>query len=109
MLFDLRHDPLELHDLAGRPGLAALQAGLTARLLADWDPVAVDARIRASQRRRLFLRALGKDRGAFPNWAFEARPGDAGRFVRPSTAGGPVGPKPRARFPFVQPTPPDRR
>jgi choline-sulfatase len=109
MLFDLRHDPLEQHDLAGRPGLAALQAGLTARLLADWDPVAVDARIRASQRRRLFLRALGKDRGAFPNWAFEARPGDAGRFVRPSTAGGPVGPKPRARFPFVQPTPPDRR
>ena len=73
----------------------------------EWN--AVDARIRASQRRRLFLRALGKDRGAFPNWAFEARPGDAGRFVRPSTAGGPVGPKPRARFPFVQPTPPDRR
>lgn len=108
LLFDLVRDPLELANVAGRPETAAVQAELTERLLADWDPQATDARIRASQRRRLFLRRLGLDRDAFPQWAYEARPGDKGRFVRPSTAGGPVGPKPRSRFPFVAPTPPDK-
>jgi pyocin large subunit-like protein len=62
----------------------------------------------SSQRRRLFLRELGLRHGAFPSWSHIARPGDQTRFVRPSTAGGPVGPKPRARFPFVEPTPPDK-
>ncbi len=108
LLFDLASDPLELRDLAGQATLAGLQAQLRARLLADWDPDATDARIRASQRRRLFLRELGLRHGAFPAWSHEARPGDKARFVRPSTAGGPVGPKPRARFPFVTPTPPDK-
>ncbi len=108
MLFDLASDPLELRDLAGQAGSADLQAQLQSRLLADWSPDDTDARIRASQRRRLFLRELGLRHGAFPSWSHEARPGDKARFVRPSTAGGPVGPKPRARFPFVQPTPPDK-
>lgn len=108
MLFDLEADPLELHDLADRPETATLQAQLQARLVADWSPVEIDARIRASQRRRLFLRTLGLSRGEFPQWTHEVRPGDHARFVRPSTAGGPVGPKPRARFPFVPPTPPDK-
>jgi choline-sulfatase len=107
MLFDLARDPLELDDLAGRADTADLQATLMERLLADWDPAAVDARVRASQKRRLFLRRLGMEQNAFPNWSYEARPGDHARFVRPSTAGGPVGPKPRSRFPYVTPTPPD--
>ena len=63
----------------------------------------------ASQRRRLFLRELGLKHGGFPEWSYEARPGDKARFVRPSTAGKAVGPKPRMRFPFVKPTPPDRQ
>lgn len=74
--FDLQHDPLELDNLAGRPELAATEQALPARLLADWDPDATDARIRASQRRRLFLRELGLKNGGFPNWSHEARPGD---------------------------------
>ncbi len=107
-LFDLDDDPHELVDLAGRPEVADVERALRARLLADWDPDAVDASIRASQRRRLFLRELGLRSGAFPPWTFEARPGDAQRFVRPATATGAVGAKPRMRFPFVEPTPPDR-
>ena len=108
MLFDLHADPHELHDLAGDPAHAELERAMRARLLQDWDPSAVDARIRASQRRRLFLRDLAQRTGRFPSWTFEARPGDDGRFVRPATHGGAVGAKPRARFPFVQPTPPDQ-
>jgi hypothetical protein len=75
--------------------------------VAGWDPVEVDARIRASQQRRLFLRQLALRDDAFPDWTFEARAGDKDRFVRPAVATGPVGPKPRMRFPFVQPTPPN--
>jgi choline-sulfatase len=108
LLFDLAHDPLELHDLAADPAHADLLAALLARVQADWDAPALDASIRASQRRRLFLRQLALARGEFPAWSWEARPGDRDRFVRPSTAGGAVGPKPRLRYPFVSPTPPDR-
>jgi choline-sulfatase len=93
LLFNLRDDPSELRNLAGRPEHAATEAALLKR---------------ASQRRRLFLRELGVSKGAFPDWSYEARPGDRDRFVRPASAGGPVGPKPRARFPFVQPTAPDK-
>jgi choline-sulfatase len=108
LLFDLREDPRELRDLAGRPEVANIEAALRERLLADWDPQDIDRRVRASQRRRLFLRELAMKSGAFPDWTFEARTGDRDRFVRPSTASGAIGAKPRARFPFVQPTPPDR-
>ena len=108
MLFDLERDPLELQDLAGSPENTVIEASLRERLLADWNPEATDVRIRDSQRRRLFLRQLYLKTGAFPQWSFEARPGDSQRFVRPSTFGGPIGPKPRSRFPFVKPTPPDR-
>jgi choline-sulfatase len=107
-LFNLDDDPQELRDLAGRAHVAGVQRELRARLLHDWDPDAIDARIRESQRRRLFLRGIARKTGAFPPWNYEARPGDARRFVRPETAGGAVGAKPRMRFPFVPPTPPDR-
>ena len=108
MLFDLERDPRELIDVAGRPDLAATEAQLRDRLLSDWNPDEIDARIRASQRRRLFLRELGMKSGTFPDWNYEARPGDAQRFVRPATVTGAVGAKPRARFPYIEPTPPDR-
>lgn len=108
LLFDLRRDPQELRNLSGHPDYAAIEAALRRRLLADWDPDGIDGDIRASQRRRLFLRRLAARDGRFPEWAYEARAGDRARFVRAATAGGPVGPKPRARFPFVTPTPPDR-
>ncbi len=107
-LFDLARDPLELVDRAGDPAVTDIESALRARLLRDWDPDEVDARARASQRRRLFLRELALASGAFPDWTYEARTGDAGRFVRPATATGAVGAKPRARFPYVDPTPPDR-
>jgi len=107
MLFNLASDPRELDDLAGRPEWADVQAQLHARLVSDWDPVQTDVRIRASQRRRLFLRQLALRDDSFPQWSYEARQGDRHRFVRPASATGAVGPKPRMRFPFVQPTPPD--
>ncbi|MES3000171.1 MAG: sulfatase-like hydrolase/transferase, partial [Pseudomonadota bacterium] len=107
LLFNLRDDPQELVNLAGRPEVKGIEQELQARLLADWNPESINARIRASQRRRLFLREIALRDNAFPDWTFEARGGDKDRFVRPASATGAVGPKPRMRFPFVQPTPPD--
>jgi choline-sulfatase len=105
MLFDLKNDAKELHDLARDSDHAAVAAQLHARILADWDPAQIHARVLASQRRRLFLRQLAIQSKAFPDWTYEARQGDRDRFVRPSSALGAVGAKPRMRFPFVQPTP----
>jgi len=107
LLFDLESDPKELRNLAGQPAVRVVEAELHRRALADWDPDDVHRRILLSQRRRLFLKAESQRKGHFPDWTFEAREGDADRFVRPAGAGGAVGPKPRARFPFVSPTPPD--
>lgn len=109
LLYDLRDDPDELRNRAGDPSVAEVQARLHARIVARWDADALDAEIRASQRRRLFLRDLARRDGSFPDWSYEARPGDGARFVRPSSTGGPVGPKPRRRFPYVAPTPPNAK
>lgn len=46
-LFDLETDPDEMHDLSGRAEYAALQRQMRARVLADWDPEAILARVRA--------------------------------------------------------------
>jgi choline-sulfatase len=108
LLFDLAHDPKELRNLAGDAEYKSIEADLHARVMQGWDPQDVTRRILLSQRRRLFLKSESQRKGRFPAWTYEARQGDADRFVRPATAGGPVGPKPRARFPFVQPTPPDK-
>jgi len=108
LLFNLHEDPRELVNRAGDPSLAAIEGALHARILADWDPDDADRRIRASQRRRLFLRELSMKTGSFPPWNYEVRTGDAQRYVRPVTATGTVGAKPRLRFPYITPTPPDR-
>jgi choline-sulfatase len=46
-LFDLGEDPDETRDLAGLPEWATVREQLLERLLADWDPVAIDERMRA--------------------------------------------------------------
>lgn len=106
MLFDLANDPRELSNLAGRPETAGIEHALDARLRADWNADLIDEKVRASQRRRLFLKALAQKSGSFPDWTYEARPGDSGRFVRPANSGGTLGAKPRSRFPYVEPQPP---
>ena len=54
-LFDLASDPNEYTNLAGRPEYASLQEALTRRVLAAWDPVAVEADVRRSHRHRQII------------------------------------------------------
>ncbi len=107
MLFNLASDPLELDDRSGDPELEPIVRALHERLIVDWSAEEIDQSIRASQRRRLFLRSLAMKTGQWPAWTHAVRPGDDQRYVRPASASGSVGAKPRMRYPFVPPTPPD--
>lgn len=108
LLFDLEADPDELDNLAGRPSHADIQATLHRRLVQDWDADAVHQRILASQRRRLFLAEVSSRSGRYPNWAYQPFTDESKRFIRGSGAAGPTSVKARARFPYVEPVPPDR-
>jgi choline-sulfatase len=54
-LFDLENDPGEFRDLAGQPAYRSVQEALTQRVLADWDPAAVEAEVRRSHRNRQII------------------------------------------------------
>ena len=82
LLFNLQEDPQELNNLAEDPTHAKTLAHLQAIALQNYDPGEYDARIRQSQRERIFLRGLSEGSETDPNWAFVAQPGDADRFVR---------------------------
>ncbi|MBA2278280.1 MAG: sulfatase-like hydrolase/transferase [Chloroflexia bacterium] len=56
-LYDLDDDPGELHDLATDSAHRDVVEVLTARLLERWDPVALERRVRQSQRDRLLIHA----------------------------------------------------
>ncbi|HEX2037222.1 MAG TPA: sulfatase-like hydrolase/transferase [Chloroflexota bacterium] len=57
-LFDLARDPGEFTDLAGVPELAPIREALTRRVLAGWDPEAVERAVRRSHRHREIIGGL---------------------------------------------------
>ena len=103
-LFDLAADPRELRNVSGDPAYADREAALRQRLLADWDPEAINALVLRSQaERRLIYETAGKS-GARDNWSYVVRPDDKRRFVRGGgDAEGTAAVKGRARFPYVAP------
>jgi choline-sulfatase len=101
-LYDLRDDPFELRNLAGRPQHAGAEARMRTALLEGWDGHAVLQEVLASQRRRLYLKAAAQRCDPRPAWDFQAVRDDTRRFVR---ANGAAGAKALARFPYVPPTP----
>jgi choline-sulfatase len=56
-LYDVKADPAELHDLSREPRHAAIRERLRADLLKRWNPVALEQRMRQSQKERLLIRA----------------------------------------------------
>ncbi|MEJ8840291.1 choline-sulfatase [Ramlibacter sp. AN1133] len=100
-LFDLRADPDELRNLAGREDVAAIESELRAAVLRDWDGDAVLRRVLASQRRRLYLKEAAAATEPRPTWDYQAHRDDSQRFVR---SHGAAGAKALARFPFVAPS-----
>ncbi len=109
MLFDLETDRDELRNLAGMPVHAATENALHARLVRDWDPEEVHARILASQRRRLFLARVAAGTDLYPNWAYQPFVDESRRYIRGAGGAGPTSVKSKARFPYVPPAVPDRK
>ena len=108
MLFNLEKDPDELHNLAGKAEHAQMQQRLHARLVEDWDPATMHARILASQKERLFLAEVASASSKTPNWAYQPFVDETQRFIRGSGTAGPTSVKARARFPYVEPVQPDK-
>ena len=103
MLFDLADDPLELTNLAESD--PSTLARLLALVHARWDEAGLEARIRASQRKRLMVQEAMKC-GAFPYWDY-APPYDASKvYVRGGSDPSTTATKQRGRFPYVPRTPP---
>ena len=69
-LFDLADDPRELTDLAEAPAHRAVREQLTAKLLAEWDPDAIEARMKARRR----------DKDVIGDWARAVLPADQHRW-----------------------------
>ena len=103
MLFDLERDPDELENLSGEPELRSIEERLHARLVRDWNPDEMHARLLASQKRRLFLADVAMRSGRYPNWAYQPFVDESRRFIRGAGGAGPTAVKGKARFPFVEP------
>ena len=56
-LYDVASDPGEFHDLGSDPTYQGIREELRKTLLAYWDPVNLERRVRRSQRDRLLIRA----------------------------------------------------
>ncbi len=55
-LYDLHADPHEMSDLSGRAEVAGVEGALRSKLLADWDPEAIERRVLLAQARRKIAR-----------------------------------------------------
>lgn len=108
LLFDLESDPNEMDNLAGTASHATIEARLHARIIQDWNPPEVHARILDSQKRRLFLADVQGSSPLYGNWAYQPFTDESKRFIRGSGGAGPTAVKGRARFPFVTPVQPDK-
>jgi choline-sulfatase len=104
LLFDLDADPDERVNLAGRPEMRDAEQSLHAIAMQDYDPDRVRTEVLASQRRRLFIRAVDDRSNRYPNWSYEARAGDSDRYVRGGgLQRGEHATKARSRLPYVEP------
>ncbi len=83
IMYDMAKDPLELTNVAGDSAYASTLAELKAICLNNWDPAALDAEIKESQKDRLFIKA---NTNSEPVWAYKVFEDDDKRYVRKAGA-----------------------
>lgn len=105
MLFDLSKDPLELTDLASDPNYQDVMDAMFAEMQERWDENDLDARIRASQRKRIFIQDAMKH-GRFPSWDYGPDYDPSKVYVRGGIDPSTTATKQRGRYPYVPVTPP---
>ena len=99
ILYDLKSDPLELHNISGQDQVSEIELQLVEEIMTDWDPDEIYNSCIQSQKKRLLIQ---KATAGEPTWAHVVQAGDERRYVRNASA---VGVKSAARYPFVEPTP----
>ncbi len=107
MLFDLRSDPDETKNLAGKPDVTRVQQELQTLVNSNWSPVELKREMQASARRRLFVQSA-RDASGAPAWDYEPRKDAAKQYVRGGgVSAGATATKGRARYPFIPQKKPD--
>lgn len=105
MLFDLKSDPDELVNLAGRPEHAETEAAMHAEVQARWDYARLEQDILASQRRRLFVQE-SLLQGKWASWDHQPLNDASRQYVRGAVDPNTTATKARRRLPFVPAVPP---
>ena len=107
MLFDLRNDPDEMKNLAGKTEVAKVESELQALIDANWSAAALKKEMQESSRRRLFIQSA-RDASGAAAWDYEPRKDASKQYVRGGgDAAGATATKGRARYPFVPAKKPD--
>ena len=106
MLFDLNNDPKELANLCGNPDFADIERDMLATILERWDPVTMKEEIIRSQKRRLFIQKVLLQGNRAP-WDYQPYRDASKEFVRSATNTDTTMTKGLARFPYMEPVPPD--
>ena len=105
MLFDLRRDPDELDNLAGRPAHAQVEKAMHDEVLARWDYARLEQTILDSQRRRLFVQD-SLLHGKWSSWDYQPVNDASRQYVRGAVDPNTTATKAKRRFPFVPAVPP---
>ena len=106
MLFDLENDPKELDNLCGRPEYAEIEKRMLDTVLDRWDPADIKERIVRSQKRRRFIQPVLLTGKRSP-WDHQPDSDASTEYVRSAKDTSTTLTKGLARFPYVDPVPPD--
>lgn len=106
MLFDLRNDPDELVNLAGKSEHAEVERSMHEEVHARWDYASVERDILDSQRRRLFVQQ-SLLQGQWTSWDTQPVNDASRQYVRGAVDPNTTATKAKRRFPFVPAVPPD--
>lgn len=106
MLFDLNNDPKELRNLCGDPEYALTEKDMLDDILSRWDPVTMKEDILRSQKRRRFIQKVLLQGNRSP-WDYQPYRDASKEFVRSAADTNTTMTKGLARFPYMEPVPPD--
>ncbi len=106
MLYDLGNDPKELRNLCGDPEFAETEQAMLTDILQRWDPVRLKQDIIQSQKRRIYLQKVLLKGNRAP-WDYYPYRDASKEFVRSAANTDTTFTKGLARFPYMEPIPPD--
>jgi choline-sulfatase len=104
MLFNVENDPGEQENLCGNPEHAAVEQEMLADILGRWDPQEIKQDIIESQQRRHFIQGVMMSGRPAP-WDYQPLRDASHQYLR--SGGSPTMVKGLARFPYMEPVPPD--